>query len=114
MEFLQQGLLGVMQIPGQAALAVTATQARRTGLRGVNAETHHAAGHVHRADRRVSQAAVQPLPRGQPGVVSGSHFSPFPACRKTVIGILSDCHRRAARGPDALEYGHSDDRRAGP
>ena len=78
-QLLGEGLLGGLQIPGQPALLVTATQTRRAGLRRVSAQPDDAAGNVHRPDRRVGQAAGQPLPRAQPGVVLSAHFSPFPA-----------------------------------
>jgi hypothetical protein len=94
-QLLRQSLLGAVQIVGEPTLVVTPAQAGGSGLCGVNTKADQSAGHVHRADRRAGQAAAQPLPRGQRGVVLCAHLLPF---RRTAWGYLQPATR--VRAPD--------------
>jgi hypothetical protein len=100
-QFLSERFLCSSEFPGQPAFLITAAQRRRGCLRRMQPDSDNTSGDVHRAHRRVGQAAGQSLPRGQPGLRLRAHLPPF--CVLTGFSRRSsdtstDCHHRAARG----------------
>ncbi len=74
-QLLGKRLLGRREVSGQPALLVAAPQLRRGRLRGLDTQPDHSAGDVNRSLRRVTQAARQSLPWGQPGIRLRAHLS---------------------------------------
>lgn len=98
-QFLGDGLLGGCHFTRQPALSVTPAQVGRARLSGVQTQPDDTSGDIHWPDRRVCQAAGQPLSRGQPGCRLQAHHAPF--CRPCVR-TSSDCHHCGACASNAV------------
>src|SRR6185295_14545521 len=106
-EFLRDGLLRGREFPAQlilhAAAAVFVADPRRRRLRSIQTEAQRPPGDVDRTDRRIFEAAGQPLAWGQAGLGLRTHRAPLsrpernryqPAINRTAVVPVERGSRR--------------------